>query len=237
MAEAIVGAVKRASGWSIALGVLMIILGFIAILAPWEFGIVIVLVVGWAAIFNGGAQLIYAFRTHSGGRAILEGILGLIYIVAGIYLLMHPAGGLLALTLLLACFLLVYGIVALVLAFHMRPLAWLGLDPGGCHRDHSPGYFNLGPLAVECRVGGGHIVRHQYHHVGGHSLDDLNGIPSHGGKCDVGTNQHLWHVALRGRGFTAPLSMGEGLQDFAYPTRNLGISSLEQCRMNRRDSG
>ncbi|MGB7556512.1 MAG: DUF308 domain-containing protein [Candidatus Korobacteraceae bacterium] len=131
MTEAIVGAVKRASGWSIALGVLMIILGIIAILAPWEFGLLIVLVVGWAAIFNGAAQLIYAFRAHSGGRAILEAILGLIYIVAGIYLLMHPAGGLLALTLLLACFLLVYGIVALVLAFHMRPLRgwiWILVD-------------------------------------------------------------------------------------------------------------
>ncbi len=131
MAEAIVGAVKRASGWSIALGVLMIILGIIAILAPWEFGLLIVLVVGWAAIFNGVAQLIFAFRAHSGGRAILEAILGLIYIVAGIYLLMHPAGGLLALTLLLACFLLVYGIVALVLAFHMRPLrgwVWILVD-------------------------------------------------------------------------------------------------------------
>ena len=131
MAEAIVGAIKRASGWSIALGVLMIILGFIAIFAPWEFGLLIVLVVGWVAIFNGAAQLIYAFRTHSGGRAILEAILGLIYIVAGIYLLMHPAGGLLALTLLLACFLLVYGVVALVLAFHMRPLTgwvWVLVD-------------------------------------------------------------------------------------------------------------
>jgi len=131
MAEAIVGGIKRASGWSIALGVLMIVLGFIAILAPWEFGVLIVLVVGWAAIFNGGAQLIYAFRTHSGGRAILEAVLGLIYIVAGVYLLMHPAGGLLALTLLLACFLLVYGVVALVLAFHVRPLrgwGWILLD-------------------------------------------------------------------------------------------------------------
>jgi uncharacterized membrane protein HdeD (DUF308 family) len=131
MAEAIVSAVKRASGWSIALGVLMIILGIIAIFAPWEFGLLIVLVVGWVAIFNGAAQLIYAFRTHSGGRAILEAILGLIYVAAGIYLLMHPAGGLLALTLLLACFLLVYGVVALVLAFHMRPLpgwGWVLVD-------------------------------------------------------------------------------------------------------------
>jgi len=121
MAEGILGGVKRASGWSIALGVLMIVLGFIAIMAPWEAGIAIVLIVGWTVIFSGGAQLLYAFRTHSGGRAVLEALLGLIYIIAGIYVLLHPVGGLLALTLLLASFLLVYGVVALVLAFRMRP--------------------------------------------------------------------------------------------------------------------
>ena len=126
MAEAILGGIKRASGWSIALGVLMIILGIIAMLAPWEFGIVIALIIGWSAIFNGVAQIIYGIRTHSGGRTVLEVILGLIYIVAGIYLLMHPVGGLLVLTLFLACFLIVYGIFALVLAFHMRPLTGWG---------------------------------------------------------------------------------------------------------------
>jgi len=126
MAEALLGGIKRASGWSIALGVLMIILGIIAMLAPWEFGIVIALIIGWMAIFNGVAQIIYGIRTHSGGRTVLEVILGLIYIVAGIYLLMHPVGGLLVLTLFLACFLLVYGIFALVLAFHMRPLPGWG---------------------------------------------------------------------------------------------------------------
>ena len=121
MAEEIVRGIKRASGWSIALGVLMIVLGFIAVMAPWEAGIAIVLIVGWTVIFSGGAQLFYAFRTHSGGRAILEAILGLIYIGAGIYVLLHPVGGLLAITLLLASFLLVYGVIALVLAFRMRP--------------------------------------------------------------------------------------------------------------------
>jgi len=126
MAEAILGGIKRASGWSIALGVLMIILGIIAMLAPWEFGIVIALIIGWSAIFNGVAQIIYGIRTHSGGRTVLEVILGLIYIVAGIYLLVHPVGGLLVLTLFLACFLLVYGVFALVLAFQMRPLPGWG---------------------------------------------------------------------------------------------------------------
>jgi len=126
MAETIAGGIKRASGWSVALGVLMMILGIIAMLAPWEFGIVVALIIGWMAIFNGAAQIVYGIRTHSGGRTVLEVILGVIYIIAGIYLLMHPVPGLLVLTIFLASFLVVYGIFALVLAFHMRPLRGWG---------------------------------------------------------------------------------------------------------------
>ncbi len=126
MAEAILGGIKRASGWSIALGVLMILAGIIAMFAPWEAGLVITLVVGWSAIFNGFAQIVFGFRTHGGWHVLLEVLLGIIYIIAGIYLLMHPVGGLLALTLFLASFLLVYGIFALVLAFQIRPLQGWG---------------------------------------------------------------------------------------------------------------
>jgi len=125
MATGIVGGVRRASGWSIALGILMIVAGMIAIFAPLEAGLVVVIVVGWMAIFNGGAQLFYAFG-HEAKHRWLEGLLGLIYIIAGIYLLMHPVGGLLALTLLIGSFLVVYGVFALILAFQMRPAAGWG---------------------------------------------------------------------------------------------------------------
>ena len=127
MAEAVLdGLSKKVTGWSIVMAVLMIIVGIIAMLAPWEFGLVIALVVGWSAIFNGVAQIIYGFRTHGGWHVALEIILGIIYIIAGVYLLMHPVGGLLALTLVLACFLLVYGFFALMLAFRIKPLKGWG---------------------------------------------------------------------------------------------------------------
>jgi len=132
MAEAaMLDGLKRASGWSIGLGVLMIIAGIIAMLAPWEAGLVIALVVGWSAIFNGFAQIIFGVRTHGGGHRVLEIILGIIYIIAGFYLVMHPRAGLLALTLFLASFLLVYGVFALVLAFQIRPRSgwgWVLMD-------------------------------------------------------------------------------------------------------------
>jgi uncharacterized membrane protein HdeD (DUF308 family) len=122
MATSIVGGVRRASGWSIVLGVLMIILGFIAAaLAPFEAGVILVYIVAWTAIFSGGAQLFYAFSGHEARHRWWEVLLGLIYIVAGFYVLLHPLGGLLAITLLLACFLLVYGVFAFILAFQMRP--------------------------------------------------------------------------------------------------------------------
>jgi len=126
MAETVVGDIKRASGWSIALGVLMILAGVLAICAPLIPGIVVVYIVAWTAIFNGGAQMVYGFRAASGGRLVLEVLLGLLYVVAGVYILMHPLGGLLALTLLIGSFLLAYGVIAVVLAFQLRPISGWG---------------------------------------------------------------------------------------------------------------
>jgi len=126
MAETVVGDIKRASGWSMALGVLMILAGVFAIFAPVIPGVVIVYIIAWTAIFNGGAQIVYGFRAASGGRRLLEVLLGVLYVVAGLFILTHPLGGLLALTLLIASFLLVYGVIAVVLAFQIRPISGWG---------------------------------------------------------------------------------------------------------------
>src|SRR5262249_3836306 len=114
MAEAVL---KRGTGWSIVLGILMIIAGLIAMVEPGVSGVFIAVVVGWSAIFNGLAQIIFGFRTHGGWHVALELLLGIVYIIAGAWILTHPLGGLLALTLILASFLLIYGVFALVLAF------------------------------------------------------------------------------------------------------------------------
>lgn len=118
MAEAVL---KRASGWSIVLGILMIIAGIVAMIEPGISGLFITIVVGWSAIFNGVAQIIFGVRTHGGWHVLLEVLLGIIYIIAGIYLLMHPVGGLLALTLIMAWCLFIYGVFALFLAFKIKP--------------------------------------------------------------------------------------------------------------------
>jgi len=121
MTESIVTGIKRASAWSIVLGVLIIVLGIIAMMAPLATGIVAVSILGWTAIIGGVAQIFYAFRTHTGERTALEVILGLVYSVAGFYIVSHPLAGLLTVTLLLGFLLVGYGLVAVLLAFRMRP--------------------------------------------------------------------------------------------------------------------
>ena len=126
MTETILGGIKRASGWSIALGVLIILLGIVAMMAPLASGVVVVSILAWTAIFGGVAQIIYAFQAHSGGRILLEVLLGVVYLAAGIYLVSHPLAGLMGMTLLLGCMLVGYGILAVALAFQMRPLQGWG---------------------------------------------------------------------------------------------------------------
>ena len=77
MTESILGGIKRDTGWSIVLGVLIIVLGIVAMMAPLVAGVVAVYIIAWSAIFGGVAQVVYAIRTHEGGHAFLEVMLGL----------------------------------------------------------------------------------------------------------------------------------------------------------------
>lgn len=126
MADTMIDQVKEASGRPVALGILMIIAGAIASCSPLIAGVEVVYVVAWTAIFNGGLQLVYAFRSHSGEGMILEILMGLLYVTAGVFIRMHPSGGLLALILMISCFLLNYGVIALTLSFLLRPLSGWG---------------------------------------------------------------------------------------------------------------
>src|ERR1700734_923101 len=99
------GLAPKAVNWSIALSVLLIILGLFAILIPSISGIAITLFFGWAMILSGITHLIFAFKTHTTGGRVWEILIGLIYLVAGFYLIAHPIEALFALTLILACYL------------------------------------------------------------------------------------------------------------------------------------
>ena len=112
---------RKNAGWLIAFGLLTVIAGFFAIVAPLGSGLGVTIFIGVALAIGGVARIIGAFGTDSFGQGTLAFIGGLRGVVAGVILATRPGLGLTTLTLLIGSYLLVDGIVGSVLAFRVRP--------------------------------------------------------------------------------------------------------------------
>ena len=122
---------KESVGWSIGLSVLMIVAGILAIVVPPAAGITVVLVVAWLLIFGGAAHLVFAWHTRTAGGFVWELLLSFLYILVGVYALLHPVAGLASLTLILASYFFAKGVVEFILSFRLRPMpgsTWLMFD-------------------------------------------------------------------------------------------------------------
>ena len=121
----------KASAWSIIWGILMFICGLIAIALPLISSIGIVILLAWVILFAGLSHLVFAFHSRGVGSVLWQILLAVLYVVAGIYLLIHPVLGVVSLTLVLAVFLVLEGIVEIALYFGLRGVqhsGWVLLD-------------------------------------------------------------------------------------------------------------
>jgi uncharacterized membrane protein HdeD (DUF308 family) len=123
--------IKRETGWSIMMSVLLIVAGILAIIIPPVSGIAVTILVGWLLVFCGAAHMVYAWHARSGGGISWGILLAILYLVAGAYLLLHPMAGLASLTIVLAAYLFVESVLEFILSFQFRPLpgsGWLLAD-------------------------------------------------------------------------------------------------------------
>lgn len=111
---------RESAGWTIAFGVLLIILGLIALMAPLIAGVAITIVLGWLLILGGIAHIVVSWHLRLAGGLLWELLIGLAYIVMGVFLLAHPVAGLVALTAFLGCYLLIKGLFELIMWFRLR---------------------------------------------------------------------------------------------------------------------
>jgi uncharacterized membrane protein HdeD (DUF308 family) len=132
MSTPALGAIAEESvGWSIALSVLMILTGVLAIMIPPVAGIAVLVVVAWLLMFSGAAHLVFGWHTRTAGGMLWELLLGILYILVGVYAFVNPVAGLASLTLVLAIYLFMEAVLELILSFRLRPLAgsnWLLID-------------------------------------------------------------------------------------------------------------
>jgi uncharacterized membrane protein HdeD (DUF308 family) len=113
--------IKKDINGSLISGILLSILGVIAIAAP---SLSTLFAETWIAvilIFAGFTKLVYATQTRHEGGFIWKVLLSGLYIATGIMLFVYPYTGILTLTLLLGTFLLTEGTFELILAFKLRP--------------------------------------------------------------------------------------------------------------------
>lgn len=113
---------REKSGWAIALGLLMIVLGIIAIAAPVFTSLAAELILGWLFIFGGVFQAINAFQHHRSGSSLaLTLVLSVLALIAGILLVANPFVGIVSLTLLIGIYFFVDGVFRVFLAFQIKP--------------------------------------------------------------------------------------------------------------------
>ena len=130
MAEAVAAplanAVKKDSTALIILGVLTVILGVLAMMAPLMTGVTVALILGFLLIAAGIVRTIFAFKAQSWGKGILAFVLGLLTLLVGLYMVFRPGMALATLTLVLAAYFFIDGIFEIFEAFDLKPLKGWG---------------------------------------------------------------------------------------------------------------
>jgi uncharacterized membrane protein HdeD (DUF308 family) len=93
-----------------AFGVIAIILGMLAMLAPGITGLSLAILLGLVVLAGGIIRMIWAFQAGSLGKGILKFAVGLLTVVAGIVLVTNPIVGSGVLTILLAVYFILDGV-------------------------------------------------------------------------------------------------------------------------------
>src|SRR5215471_12772355 len=122
---------RAKSGWIVALGVVYVIAGIIALGSVVFATVVTVFIVGVMMLIAGVAEVINAFQIKSWGKFLLWLLLGALYIVAGFVTFENPLLAAAVLTLLLGFSLLASGVMRIVLAFSMKdemPWIWVAVS-------------------------------------------------------------------------------------------------------------
>ena len=107
-------------GWAVALGVVLILCGIIALLSVVEATAVTVIWVGAMMIVAGVVEIVHGVQMKGWGRATLWLITGALYVIGGVFAVFAPLLAAVVLTLILGIALIIAGGVRMLLGFHLR---------------------------------------------------------------------------------------------------------------------
>jgi uncharacterized membrane protein HdeD (DUF308 family) len=110
-----------------AVGVLAIFIGCVAIVVPEVASVGTAIFIGWILVIAGAFLVAGAFMAHSIGSVILRLLWALLTVVVGLWLIVEPHNGTLTLTLVLGIYFLFMGLTRIAVAFAGRGQHGAGL--------------------------------------------------------------------------------------------------------------
>jgi uncharacterized membrane protein HdeD (DUF308 family) len=113
-----VGAEHRT--WFMILGVVLLLLGILAIVFPFATTIAAKIFLGWLLLIGGIVQVVHAFSTQKWSEFFLNLLIGVLYVIVGGWLAFFPLAGIITLTILLAALFIVNGVLEVGMGFRLR---------------------------------------------------------------------------------------------------------------------
>jgi uncharacterized membrane protein HdeD (DUF308 family) len=121
-AQSLTEEVKKRSAWSIFMGIVTAAVGCFLIVYPLATAAITTVLLGWALIFVGLAQFVFALYSQTIGNFFLKVVLSQLYGICGIALAFFPIAGVAALTGVLGTLLLIQAGLLTATAFQLRPV-------------------------------------------------------------------------------------------------------------------
>ena len=116
----VAGEVQRHWGWILAIGIACVILGLIGLGMTFAVTLASVLMYGILLLIGAGAQFVSAAKGKGWKGVIFHALIALLYLVAGIAVIVNPIGASVILTLMLAVAFIVIGFVRIIMAFQLK---------------------------------------------------------------------------------------------------------------------
>ena len=106
--------------WLVALGLLFVVLGIIGLGITFLITVFSVLFFGILLLIGGGAQIVHAFRSKGWKSILFHIIIALLYLLAGISVMINPVAASVTLTLLFAWILIIIGVIRIFISIQAR---------------------------------------------------------------------------------------------------------------------
>jgi uncharacterized membrane protein HdeD (DUF308 family) len=110
-----------------AVGIIAIVIGCVAILVPAVASVGTAIFIGWILVIIGAFMVAGAFAAHTVGSVIWRLLWAFLTVIVGLWLIVEPHNGTLTLTLVLGIYFLFMGITRITVAFMSRGRQGAGL--------------------------------------------------------------------------------------------------------------